>query len=104
MGYITLLSNQVATVLSGLVINALHYKPLLNANGVIIPQTNSKMLSGIWMIFALAPAIGRIMEGVSVLLFNVHGKTRDTMMYELAKIRAAKVIDTQAAPERTDNE
>lgn len=104
MGYITLLSNQVATVLSGLVINALHYKPLLNANGVIIPQTNSKMLSGIWMIFALAPAIGRIMEGVSVLLFNVHGKTRDTMMYELAKIRAAKVIDTQAAPEKTDNE
>ena len=45
-----------------------------------------------------------IMEGVSVLLFNVHGKTRDTMMYELAKIRAAKVIDTQAAPEKTDNE
>ena len=37
------------------------------------------------------------MKGVTLLFFNVHGKTRDTMMYELAKIRAAKVIDSEEA-------
>ncbi len=101
MGYITLLSNQVATILSGVILNALNYTPLLNANGVIIPQTDPKMLAGIWMVFALAPGIGRFLKGVTLLFFNVHGKTRDTMMYELAKIRAAKVIDG-GVPEKVE--
>lgn len=97
MGYITGLSTIVSTIISGLAVDAIHYEPLLNANGVIIPQTDPSMLSGIWTVFALAPAIGRFMKGVTLLFFNVHGKTRDTMMYELAKIRAAKVIDSESA-------
>ena len=69
---------------------------LLDATGKVIPQTDPVMLRGLWAVFALAPAIGRFMKGVTLLFFNVHGKTRDTMMYELAKIRAAKVVDTGA--------
>lgn len=103
MGYITLLSTQVATILSGAIISALHYEPLLSETGALIPQTDTKMLAGIWAIFALAPAIGRFLKGVTLLFFNVHGKTRDTMMYELAKIRAAKVIDG-GAPEEAAQE
>ncbi len=94
MGYITLLSTAASTIISGFAVDAIHYEPLLNANNIIIPQTDPHMLSGIWTVFALAPAIGRFMKGVSLLFFNVHGKTRDTMMIELAKIRAAKVIET----------
>lgn len=99
MNYIKLVTTQLSTVLSGFIIGALNYEPLLNEHGVLIPQTDAGMLAGIWTIFALGPAIGRFLKGVTLLFFDVHGKTRDTMMYELAKIRAAKVIDTEAASE-----
>lgn len=92
--YFKVLSNIAAKLISAAAIGAIHYVPLFNANGINIPQTDPGMLSGIWMVFALAPAIGRFMKGVTLLFFNVHGKTRDTMMYELAKIRASKVIDS----------
>lgn len=97
MEYFKLLSNAAAKMISAFAVAAIHYVPLLNANGVQIPQTDPSMLAGIWTVFALAPAIGRFMKGVSLLFFNVHGKTRDTMMYELAKIRAAKVLDSETA-------
>jgi Na+/melibiose symporter-like transporter len=94
MGYMTLISTAVANILSGVIIDAIHFEPLLDATGKVIPQTDPVMLRGLWAVFALAPAIGRFMKGVTLLFFNVHGKTRDTMMYELAKIRAAMVVDT----------
>ena len=89
-----MLSNIAAKLISAAAIGAIHYVPLFNANGINIPQTDPGMLAGIWTVFALAPAIGRFMKGVTLLFINVHGKTRDTMMYELAKIRASKVIDS----------
>lgn len=94
MGYMTLISTAVANILSGVIIDAIHFEPLLDVTGKVIPQTDPVMLRGLWTVFALAPAVGRFMKGVTLLFFNVHGKTRDTMMYELAKIRAAKVIDS----------
>lgn len=94
MGYINLIIGNFATILSGVIINAIKYKPLLNSYGVVIPQTDPVMLKGIWTIFALAPGIGRMLEGASLLFFNVHGETKETMMHELARIRAAKVVDT----------
>ena len=84
-----------AMVLAWLKLRRRNIAPLLNANGIQIPQTDPGMLSGIWTVFALAPAIGRFMKGVTLLFFNVHGKTRDTMMFELAKIRAAKILDSE---------
>ncbi len=92
--YFKVLSNISAKLISAAAIGAIHYVPLFNANGINIPQTDPSMLAGIWTVFALAPAIGRFMKGITLLFFNVHGKTRDTMMYELAKIRASKVIDS----------
>lgn len=95
MEYFKLLSNAAAKMISAFAVAAIHYVPLLNANGVQIPQTDPSMLAGIWAVFALAPAAGRFLKGVSLLFFNVHGKTRDTMMFELAKIRAAKILDSE---------
>lgn len=96
MSYFKIASDAAAKLISAFTVAAIHYVPLINANGVQIPQTDPGMLAGIWTVFALAPAIGRFMKGVTLLFFNVHGKTRDTMMFELAKIRAAKVIDTES--------
>lgn len=100
--YFKVLSNLAAKIISAAAIGAIHYKPLFDVNGINIPQTDPSMLAGIWTVFALAPAIGRFMKGVTLLFFNVHGKTRDTMMYELAKIRAAKVLDTGAENEKNN--
>ncbi len=99
MGYITLITNNIANILSGVIVKSLHYTPLENAYGVVIPQTDPKLLAGIWMIFALAPGIGRIAKAITLQFFNVHGKTKDRMMVELAEIRAAKVIDTGSQPD-----
>ncbi len=93
MEYFKIISNAAAKMISAFAVAAIHYEPLFK-NGINIPQTDPGMLAGIWTVFALAPAIGRFMKGVTLLFFNVHGKTRDTMMYELARIRASKVIDS----------
>lgn len=102
MNYFKFISDALAKIIGPLAIAAIHYVPLNDANGIQIPQTDPSMLAGIWNVFALAPAIGRFMKGVTLLFFNVHGKTRDTMMYELAKIRAAKVLDTGAENEKNN--
>jgi Na+/melibiose symporter-like transporter len=72
MGYITLVSNNISTLLSGVIIAAIKYEPLLNSHGVVIPQTDPTMLKAIWTVFALAPAIGRIGKAVSLMFFNVY--------------------------------
>lgn len=92
-GYGELVSKQAAKLLSGAIISAIKYKPLLNEYGVVVPQTDPLMLKRIWMVYALAPAIGRTLEGLVLRFFNVHGKVREEMMFELAKTRAAKIVD-----------
>lgn len=91
MGYITLITNNISTILSGVIIAAIKYEPLLNQYGVVIPQTDPKMLGAIWAVFTLAPAIGRIGKAITLSFFNVDGEVREQMMEELAVSRAAKV-------------
>ena len=98
MGYITLITNNISTILSGLIIAAIHYEPLINSYGVVVPQTDPGMLQSIWTVFTLAPAIGRIGKAISLSFFNVDGKVKEQMMEDLAVTRAAKLKG------RTDNE
>ena len=91
MGYITLITNNISTILSGIIIAAIKYEPLLNSHGVVIPQTDPHMLQAIWTVFTLAPAIGRIGKAVSLSFFNVDGKVREQMNADLAVTRAAKL-------------
>ncbi len=91
MGYMTLVSNNVSSILSGIIIAAIKYQPLLNSHGVVIPQTDPKMLRAIWTVFTLAPAIGRTCKGISLMFFNVNGKVREQMMEDLAVSRAGKL-------------
>lgn len=87
-GYITKLSSSVIGLLQGLVFDLIRYQPLRDLAGNLIPQTDEKMLLGIFAVFALAPAVARFGYGVSMLLFNVHGKFRDQMLADLAQRRA----------------
>lgn len=91
MGYITLITNNLSTILSGIIIAAIHYEPLINSYGVVVPQTDPDMLQAIWTVFTLAPAIGRIGKAVSLSFFNVDGKVKEQMMADLAITRAAKL-------------
>ena len=91
MGYITLITNNISTILSGVIIAAIKYEPLLNSHGVVIPQTDPNMLQAIWTVFTLAPAIGRICKAITLSFFNVNGRVKEEMMADLAVSRAAKV-------------
>ena len=91
MGYITLITNNISTILSGVIIAAIKYEPLMNSYGVVIPQTDPSMLQAIWTVFTLAPAIGSICKAITLSFFNVDGKTREVMMEDLAVSRAAKL-------------
>ena len=91
MGYITLITNIISTILSGIIIAAIKYEPLMNSYGVVIPQTDPDMLQASWTVFTLAPAIGRIGKAVSLSFFNVDGKVREEMMEDLAVSRASKL-------------
>ena len=97
MGYITLIANGISGILSGVIIEAIKYEPLMNSHGVVIPHTDPHMLQAIWTVFTLAPAIGRICKAISLCFFNVNGKVKDRMMNDLAVSRAVKV------KERTDD-
>ncbi|MBR3767684.1 MAG: MFS transporter [Clostridia bacterium] len=94
MGYINLISNQVANMVSGGLITLLKIRSVYSTTGQLIRQTDPKMLRNIWIVFALCPAIGRTMKGIVLRFFNVHGKVREQMMADLAVSRAARVIDT----------
>lgn len=92
-GYISLVSNQSATLISGGLITALGIRSKY-MGGQLIRQTDPTMLRHLWAIFALAPAIGRLGKAVTLFFFKVHGKTKETMMRELAFIRSQKVLET----------
>lgn len=104
MGYITLITNNASSLLSGFIIAAIKYKPLLNSAGVVIPQTSPRMLSAIWAVFSLAPAIGRTLEGLSLTMFNISGETRQKMLDALAVTRAAKLEIRVGTNEASVNE
>ncbi len=92
-GYVTKLSGTLIGALSGLVLEFIHYSPIKDIAGNILPHTDPTVLQGIWGIFCLAPAVARFGYGLSLLLFNVHGKFREDMLAELNAKRSAKTLN-----------
>lgn len=107
MSYLNWGINSLANIISAFIIDAIGYVPLFQ-NGINVPQTDPKMLAGIWAVFCLGPGIGRSLKAITLMFFNVHGKTKERMMEDLARIRAAKIIDTErpedAAPTEQTSE
>lgn len=88
--YVNKLSSSVHSLLSGVVFDWIKFTPQKDSFGNVVPHTDPKVLKGIWGIFCLAPAAARFGYGLSLLLFNVHGKTKERMLIELAEHRNAR--------------
>ena len=90
MGYVNKLSSSVHALLSGVVFDWIKFTPQKDVYGNVVPHTDPKVLQGIWGIFCLAPAAARFGYGLSLLLFNVHGKTKERMLAELEQHRNSR--------------
>lgn len=90
-GYFGKLATSVTGWLSGMVLTWINYVPLTDSLGNAIPQTDPKMLNGIWAIFCILPAIARGFYGLSFIFYPIHGKLLDQMTVELAEIRANRL-------------
>lgn len=99
MGYISLITNQASTLISGGLITALKIRSVYSVSGQLIKQNSPVMLRNIWIVFALCPGIGRILEGLVIKFFNVDGNTKKKMMEELATQRAQKIISADREDE-----
>lgn len=88
--YVNKLSSSVHALLSGVVFDWIKFTPQKDAFGNVVPHTDPKVLQGIWGIFCLAPAAARFGYGLSLLLFNVHGKTKERMLIELEEHRNSR--------------
>lgn len=89
-GYVKKLSSSVHALLAGVVFDWIKFTPQKDVFGNIVPHTDPKVLKGIWGIFCLAPAFARFGYGLSLLLFNVHGKTKERMLIELEQHRNSR--------------
>lgn len=95
-GYFIKLATSVTGWLSGMVLTWINYVPLTDSLGNAIPQTDPKMLSGIWAVFCILPALARGLYGVSFILYPIHGKLQQEMVVELAEIRANRLHEQEA--------
>lgn len=90
--YVNKLSSSFHALLSGVVFDWIKFKPQYDSYGNVVPHSNPKVLQGIWGIFCLAPAAARFGYGLSLLLFNVHGKEKERMLAELDEHRKQRAI------------
>lgn len=94
--YFGKLANSVTGWLSGMVLTWINYIPLTDSLGNAIPQTDPKILSGIWAVFCILPALARGLYGICFIFYPIHGDLQMRMTIELADIRAARIAEQQA--------
>lgn len=95
-GYFGKLATSVTGWLSGMVLTWINYVPLTDSLGNAIPQTDPDMLSGIWAVFCILPALARGLYGVSFMIYPIHGKLQQQMIVELADKRANRLAEQNA--------
>lgn len=96
-GYFTKLATSITGWLSGMVLTWINYVPLTDSLGNAIPQTDPKILNGIWAVFCILPAIARGFYGLSFIIYPIHGNMKNQMIAELADIRADRLAQQDAA-------
>lgn len=96
-GYFTKLATSITGWLSGMVLTWINYIPLTDSLGNAVPQTDPKILNGIWAVFCLLPALARGLYGLSFLIYPIHGDMKNQMIAELADIRAERLKEQEAA-------
>lgn len=103
-GYFGKLATSVTGWLSGMVLTWINYIPLTDELGNAIPQTDPKMLSGIWTIFCVLPALARGLYGLSFIFYPIYGKLQQQMIVELADKRADRLAEQEAINHSTKSE
>lgn len=103
-GYFGKLATSVTSWLSGMVLTWINYIPLTDSLGNAIPQTDPKMLNGIWAIFCILPALARGLYGVSFIFYNIHGDLQQQMIVELAEKRANRLAEQNAKQQANKND
>ncbi len=89
-------ANSVIQLLSGVVISAVGYVARKDEFGNIVPESNHNVLLGFWAVFCLLPAIARFLYGVTLMFFNVTGKTKEQMLKDLEISRREKIQSMEA--------
>lgn len=89
-------ANSVIQLLSGVVITAVGYVARKDEFGNIVPESNHKVLLGFWAVFCLLPAIARFLYGITLMFFNVTGKTKEQMLKDLEVRRREKIQSMEA--------
>ncbi len=84
-------ANSVIQLLSGVVISAVGYVARKDEFGNIVAESNHNVLLGFWAVFCLLPAIARFLYGVTLMFFNVTGKTKEQMLKDLEIRRHEKI-------------
>lgn len=92
-GYFQKLANSINNLLSGLVISWIGYIAHKDVFGNIVRESDPNVLSGFWVIFCILPAFARLFYGLSLILFNVHGKFKQQMLKDLEERRLEAVRD-----------
>ncbi len=90
-GYFQKFGYNISNWMGGMVLAWIGYQPLLNEQGMAIPQTDPHILKGLWFVFALAPAAARFLTGISFLFFSVHGKFKEQMLIDLEERREMRL-------------
>lgn len=102
-GYFGKLGNSINGWLSGMVLTWIGYETVKVGNEVV-PNTDSAVQRGLWMIFALAPAAARLFTGVSFFFFKIDGKFKKQMLAELAERRAAAIQELEESESAANDE
>lgn len=103
-GYFQKLATSITGWLSGMVLTWINYVPLTDSLGNAIPQTDPKMLNGIWAVFCILPALARGLYGVSFFLYNIHGDLKQQMIVELADMRAERLAEQNTKQAEKNND
>lgn len=91
------LNGSLQGFIAGMAYQLINFKPLKDGYGNLIPQTDPHILKGIWFIFALVPAISKLLVAVTYMFFNVHGKFKEEMEADLIRRRREKVLEEERA-------
>ncbi|MGN1203077.1 MAG: hypothetical protein ACI4RF_07250, partial [Eubacterium sp.] len=68
---------------------------LTDSLGNAIPQTDPKILNGIWAVFCLLPGFARLGFGLSYIVYPIHGKLKDEMIVGLAEKRTQRIDEQE---------
>jgi len=90
------LNNGLQGFISGMAYQIIGFVPLKDKWGNLIPQTNLRILNGIWFIFAFIPAISKFLVGITYMFFNVHGRFKEQMEADIMARRKERVAKEEA--------